>query len=143
MDLGNTRDLCHARKGDHRSVLQLSDRDHGGRFNTWGWQEMGGTLRQVDLMRQIERVDGRVYLGSIPLLHYTEMLRFRRMEGMDTETWQNFVRSYLSHSSFRKFKGHHGFHSRSIYDWFFDLLEQPKDLTKFYAQRRTAQGLIT
>ena len=136
MELGATHDICHSKKGDHRSVLQVGSRDHGGRFNSWSWQDMDGTLKQVDLMRQIQRADDRVYLGSIPLVHYEEMLRFRRLEGMDTDTWQNFVRAYLCHSNFRKFKGHHGFHSRSIYDWFFDLLEQPKDLTKFYAQKR-------
>ena len=93
MNLGNTHDLCVNRRGDHRSVLQLSDRDQGGRFATWSWQDCEGTLRQVEQMRQIERSDGRVYLGSIPSLHYAELLRLRRLEQMDDEAWQNLVRA--------------------------------------------------
>lgn len=134
-ELGNTRDICHSRKGDHRSVVQLSDRDHGGRFNTWAWQDMKGTLRQVELMREIER-DGPVYLGSIPLVHYDEMQRFRRLEKMDTPAWQAFIRAYLCHRDFRKFQGTPGFAAWSPWSFFFDLLQDPKALTAFWDERR-------
>ena len=142
MDLGNTHDHCHSRRGDHRSVLKLPDRDQGGRFASWSWQDMTGTLRQVEQMRQIERRDGRVYLGSIPSLHYAELLRLRRLEGMDDEAWQNLVRSYLSHRSFSRFKGAHGFRAWSPWNWFFEILDDPKELTGFYARRRADMGIL-
>ncbi len=142
MDLGNTRDLCVNRRGDHRSVLKLSDRDQGGRFATWSWQDCAGTLRQVELMRQIERGDGRVYLGSIPSVHYAEMLRLRRLEKMDDQAWDNFVRAYLSHRYFSKFRGSHGFTAWSPFNWFFEILDNATDLTRFYARRRQEMGLL-
>lgn len=136
IDLGNTREQVARYHGDHRSIVQVSDRDRGGQFGLYEVQDMAGTLRHVEAMREVQTAHGSmVHVGSIPFLHYAELLRLRYLDKLDSAAFHTLKMGYLNHANFRKFRTTGAFYEWSPYGWFYELLDKPRELTKFWDMR--------